>query len=124
MLTSSTRRRIFDVDDDNIEMRGGASMKRVLTRLTATIATLWQTDRPLTAVGLIMIPALAASLVGIWLDPRMITGAPAWLKPAKFAASIGIYTLTLAWVFTYLSEWRRTRRIVGWTTAVVLILEL
>jgi hypothetical protein len=99
-------------------------MKRVLTRLTATIATLWQTDRPLTAVGLIMIPALAASLVGIWLDPRMITGAPAWLKPTKFAASIGIYTLTLAWVFTYLSEWRRTRRIVGWTTAVVLILEL
>ena len=34
-----------------------------------------------------------------------IGGAPAWLKPAKFAASIAIYTLTLAWVFTYLPEW-------------------
>jgi hypothetical protein len=51
-------------------------------------------------------------------------GAPAWMKPAKFAASIAIYTLTLAWIFTYLPEWRRTRRVVSWVTAVTLVLEI
>ena len=99
-------------------------MKRLFTRLTTMIGTLWQADRPLTAVGLIMIPVLVGSLIGVAIDPRTITGAPAWLKPSKFAASIAIYTLTLAWIFTYLREWRRTRRIVGWTTAVVMILEI
>jgi hypothetical protein len=99
-------------------------MTRITNRLAAVVSTLWRTDKPLTAVGLIMLAALAAALVGLWLDPRVITGAPAWLKPAKFAVSIAIYTLTLAWIFTYLPEWRWTRRIVGWTSAVVLVLEL
>src|SRR5688572_28627639 len=93
------------------------------SRITPALGRLWHADRPLTAVGLLMVAALVASLAGLWLDPRMITNAPAWLKPAKFAASIAIYCLTLAWVFTYLPAWRRTRRIVGWTTASVLVLE-
>ena len=46
------------------------------------------------------------------------------MKPAKFAASIAIYTLTLAWVFTYLPEWPRTRRVVSWVTTVTLLLEI
>jgi hypothetical protein len=84
---------------------------------------LWQTDRPLTAVGLLMLGALGAAALGLWLDPRAIGGAPAWLKPAKFAASIATYTLTFAWLFRYLGAWPRTRRIVSWTTAVVLVVE-
>ena len=47
---------------------------------------------------------------------------PAWLKPAKFAFSTAVYSLTLAWVFIYLREWPRTRRIVGRTTAAVVVL--
>ena len=82
------------------------------------------TDAPLTGTGLLMLAALAAALAGLWLDPRLITGAPAWLKPAKFAASTAIYTLTLAWIFTFLHDWTRTRRIVGWTTAVILVGEV
>jgi hypothetical protein len=82
------------------------------------------TNRPLTATGLFMLVVLAASLAGLWLDPRVITGAPAWLKPAKFAISVAIYALSLAWVFTYLPAWERTRRVVGWTTATVLTLEV
>lgn len=82
------------------------------------------TDAPLTCTGLLMIAALALSLAGLWLDPRLITGMPAWLKPAKFAVSIAIYAFTLVWVFIYLPEWRRTRAIVGWTTAITLVLEL
>lgn len=89
----------------------------------ATLRRLWHVDPPLTACGLLMLGCLALALAGVWLDPTTITGAPAWLKPAKFAASIAIYSLSLAWVFTYLLEWRRTRRIVGSLTAGVLLLE-
>ena len=89
-----------------------------------TLRRLWTTDLPLTATGLLMLAGLVAALAGLWLDPRLITGAPAWLKPAKFAISTAIYTLTLAWIFTYLRDWPRTRRIVGWTTAVILVVEV
>jgi len=89
-----------------------------------TLTSLWESDARLTAMGMVMIALLAAAGVGLVLDPREITGAPAWLKPAKFAASIGIYSLTLAWVFMYLREWPRTRRVVSWVTTVTLLLEI
>ena len=92
--------------------------------LAPAIAHLWRTSPLLTASGLLMLPVLAAAVAGLWLDPRTITGAPAWLKPAKFAASIAIYSLTLAWVFTHIPAWVRTRRITGTVTAVVLLLEM
>jgi hypothetical protein len=85
---------------------------------------LFRGNAPLTVTGCLMMAALAASLVGLAVDPRIITGAPAWLKPAKFAASIALYTLTLAWIFTFIPESVRTRRLVGWTTATALIVEL
>jgi hydrogenase-4 membrane subunit HyfE len=88
------------------------------------VRDLWHTDKPLTGVGLLMLAALAASVIGLWLDPRTIGSAPAWLKPAKFAASTAIYSLTLAWLFRHLGPWRTTRRVVGWTTAAVFVLEV
>jgi len=54
----------------------------------------------------------------------VITGAPAWLKPLKFAISTAIYSLTLAWIFESLQDWPRVRRFVGWTTAIVFVLEV
>jgi hypothetical protein len=71
-----------------------------------------------------MIVVAGASLVGVLVDPRIITGAPAWLKPFKFAVSTAIYSLTLAWIFGWLSNWPRARRAVGWTTAIVFVLEV
>jgi hypothetical protein len=85
---------------------------------------LWRTDARLTAVGLFMIAILAATTVALIVDPRQILGAPAWMKPAKFAVSIAIYTLTLAWVFSYLPDWVRTRRVVSWITAIAMVLEI
>jgi len=73
---------------------------------------LWRTDAPLTVTGILMLPALAMAAVGLLVDPRLITGAPAWLKPAKFALSIAVYVFTLAWMFTSIPGFRRTRRIV------------
>jgi hypothetical protein len=71
-----------------------------------------------------MLAVLAGAVVGLAVDPRIITGAPAWLKPAKFGVSIAIYTFTLAWIFSLIPEWTRTRRIVGWTTAVTMVIEI
>jgi len=86
--------------------------------------TLWNSSKPLTAVGMLMIVVFLFSLVGVLVDPRVITGAPAWMKPTKFAISTAIYSLTLAWVFTYLPEWPRLKSITGWITAVVFVLEV
>jgi hypothetical protein len=99
-------------------------MTRATTRLSNLLRDLWRTDAPLTLAGLLMIGTLVASLVGLWLDPRTIGGAPAWLKPAKFGASTAIYSLTLAWLFRHLGSWRKARRIVSWTTAGVLVMEV
>ena len=85
---------------------------------------LWQTSPELVATTVLMLVVLAGAIVGLSIDPRVITGAPAWLKPAKFAVSIAIYTATLAWIFTLLPEWPRTRRIVGWATAAALVIEM
>jgi hypothetical protein len=73
---------------------------------------------------MLMLVVAGASLVGLLVDPRIITGAPAWLKPFKFAISTAVYSLTLAWIFTWLSNWPRVRRFVGWTTAIVFVLEV
>jgi hypothetical protein len=89
-----------------------------------TLRRLYAADAPLTLTGALMAAALIPALAGLWLDPRLITGAPAWLKPAKFAVSTAIYTLTLAWIFTYLPEWIRARRIVGRGSAAILIFEV
>jgi hypothetical protein len=71
-----------------------------------------------------MLVVAGASFVGMLVDPRIITGAPAWLKPFKFAVSTAIYSLTLAWIYRWLSDWPRARRVVGWTTAIVFVLEV
>ena len=93
-------------------------------RTGALLAGLWHASPPLTAVGLLMIVVAGASVVALLVDPRIITGAPAWLKPFKFAVSTAIYSLTLAWIFGYVSDWPRARRVVGWTTAIVFVLEV
>jgi hypothetical protein len=93
-------------------------------RLTALFDHLWRSSPPLTAVGGLMTIVALVSVVGILVDPRMITGAPAWLKPFKFAVSTAVYSFTLAWIFGYLLDWPRVRRIVGWTTAIIFVLEV
>ena len=86
-------------------------------------AAAWHAS-PLVVVGTLMLVVAAASLVAMLVDPRVITGAPAWLKPFKFAISTAIYSLTVAWIFIWLMEWPRVRRVVGWTTAIVFVLEV
>jgi len=104
-----------------------ATMQRARSRTLAAatrLDRLWRASPPLTAVGILMLLVAVASLVGMVVDPRIITGAPAWLKPFKFAISTTIYSLTLAWIFQWLPDRPRVRRIVGWTTAIVFVLEV
>ena len=90
----------------------------------STFTRLWRTDPLLVGTG-VFLAALAVPFgLGLLLDPRIITGAPAWLKPLKFAVSTAMYAFTLAWVFTYLPDWPRTRRIVGAGTAAAFLLEV
>ena len=93
-------------------------------QVRAFLERLWAADPVLTGASLFLTALLAASAIGIVVDPREITGAPAWLKPAKFAASTAVYSLTLAWIFTYLPAWTRTRRLVGRATALIFLIEL
>ena len=93
-------------------------------RAAALLRRLWHASPPLAAVGAVMLVAAAASLVGVLVDARVIAGAPAWLKPFKFAVSTAVYSLTLAWIFESLAAWPRVRRLVGWTTAAVFVLEV
>jgi hypothetical protein len=85
---------------------------------------LWQTSPELIATAALMLLVLAGALVGLAVDPTDITGVPAWLKPAKFAVSIAIYAVTLAWIFTFIPAWTRTRRVIGWATAITMVLEI
>jgi hypothetical protein len=85
---------------------------------------MWRTSPELMATAGLMLVVLAGAGVGLIADPRVITGAPAWLKPAKFAVSIAIYTATLAWIFTLIPEWTRTRGVVGRLTALTMLLEM
>ena len=94
------------------------------SRPAALLDRLWHGSPPLTAAGLLMVLVAGASVVGLLVDPRVITGAPAWLKPFKFAVSTAIYSLTLAWIFGWLSDWPRVRRAVGWVTAIVFVVEV
>jgi hypothetical protein len=85
---------------------------------------LWRTDPVVVGTGLFLAALMVPFGIGLLIDPRVITGAPAWLKPLKFAISTALYAFTLAWVFTYLPDWPRTRRIVGRGTAAAFVLEL
>jgi hypothetical protein len=92
--------------------------------MTTLLHRSWKASPPVTAVGVVMLVDLAATLFAMALDHSTILGAPAWLKPAKFAISSAMYLFTLAWIFTFLPERRRLTTIVGWITAVVLVIEI
>lgn len=99
-------------------------MKTLINRVAAETRRLWETSRPLTAAGLGLLILFGVTMAPLAVDPRMITGVPAWLKPAKFAISTAVYALTLAWVMTYLRDWPRLTRLVGWSTGAVLVIEV
>ena len=98
--------------------------ENVYTQRREALERLWRTSPELVTTAALMLAVLAVAIGGLAVDPRTVTGAPAWLKPAKFAVSIAIYTVTLAWIFTFLADWPRLRRVIGWSTAAAMIIEI
>lgn len=90
----------------------------------AALLRLWRTNTPLALTASAMLVILAGALVGLLVDPRQVLGAPVWLKPAKFAISIAVYCVSLTWLFGYLPSFARTRRVVGWVTAIAMLIEI
>lgn len=85
---------------------------------------LWQANALLTATAMGMAVVLGLTMAGVWLDPRTLGGVPVWLKPAKFAVSLALYSVTLAWILTWLPEWPRLTRTAGRITSVVFGIEM
>lgn len=93
-------------------------------RPAAVFERAWQTNRPLMLLGVASLVLLAFATVMAVLDPRLISGAPAWVKPMKFAISTVFYTLTLAWMLSYVQGRPRLVRAVSVATVLGLAMEL
>lgn len=79
---------------------------------------------PLMATAALCAAVLAVAVVGLVLDDRVLNADPVWLKPAKFALSIAVYNVTLAWLLSWLTRWRRTSWWLGTLIAVMVVGEL
>ncbi|MFY7069558.1 hypothetical protein ACOQFV_27180 [Nocardiopsis changdeensis] len=89
-----------------------------------TLRTVIDLHRPLTLTALLCAAVLLVAVPGLLLDGRTVTGDPVWLKPAKFAVSIAVYNVTLAWLLSLLTAWRRTGWWLGAVVAVMVTGEL
>lgn len=92
--------------------------------LRRTALTALDRHHPLTITAVLCLVLLAVAAVGLLLDDRVVHGDPVWLKPAKFAVSIGVYNVTLAWLLSLLTRWRRTGWWLGTVVAAMLTGEL
>lgn len=73
---------------------------------------------PLMLFTLLMGAMTIVSLGGLIIDDRILVGSPIWFKPFKFAVSLGLYAVTLAWMLTRTTRFRRT----GWWAGTVIAL--
>lgn len=71
--------------------------------------------RPLMLFAAAMSVLAVVSAVGTAVDDRVLVGAPIWAKPLKFSVSFVAYCVTLAWMLSLLTRWRRT----GWWAGTV-----
>jgi hypothetical protein len=85
---------------------------------------LWRRNRVLALLGWLHLAALAALLLVAPFDTRTVLGLNPWVKPSKFLLSITVYVWTLAWLTRYVSNYRRTIRLVSWGTALVFVGEM
>ncbi|MEV6523648.1 hypothetical protein AB0M43_16985 [Longispora sp. NPDC051575] len=87
-----------------------------------TAPTRWH--RPLLYVAVAMVVLALGAVVGLLVDDRRSVGVPLWLKPLKFMISIGLYTLTMSWLLSLQTRFRRTAWWMGTVVAVALAVEM
>lgn len=54
-------------------------------------------------------------------DERLVLGINPWIKPIKFSLSIFIYTMTMAWLISFLANDSQRRRLSGWISGTMLV---
>ncbi|ONI92361.1 hypothetical protein ALI22I_04270 [Saccharothrix sp. ALI-22-I] len=79
---------------------------------------------PLMLFSLLMGITALVSLGGLIFDDRILVGSPIWFKPFKFAVSLGLYGVTLAWMLTLTTRFRRTTRWAGTVVALTGTIEM
>jgi hypothetical protein len=78
----------------------------------------------LAVLGWLHLAAFVVLLVVAPFDARTILGLNPWVKPLKFLVSIAVYVWTLAWLTRYVSGYRRSIKLISWTTAAVFVGEM
>jgi hypothetical protein len=78
---------------------------------------------------LFWVGAAHLALYGVFLalvpfDARTVLGISPWIKPSKFAISIAVYLFTIAWFIDHLALSRRAHRVVSWSLASAMLLEM
>ncbi|MFT7840574.1 hypothetical protein Q5530_30900 [Saccharothrix sp. BKS2] len=79
---------------------------------------------PLIVFSLLMTALALVSSIGMVVDDRVLVGSPIWFKPFKFSVSLALYGVTLAWMLTFVTRFRRTARWAGTVIAVALTAEM
>lgn len=90
--------------------------------LVTRASILWH--KPLLVLAVLMGILGVVSAVGLVIDSREILGAPLWAKPFKFAISIVLYALTLSWLITMATRFRRVAWTAGTVIAIAMTLEI
>ena len=92
--------------------------------MRAFLVELYRRNRVLAVLGWLHLAAFAVLLVVAPFDSRTILGLNPWVKPLKFLVSIAVYVWTLAWLTRYVSGYRRSIKLISWTTALVFVGEM
>ena len=73
---------------------------------------------PLMLFSLLMTALTLLSAGGLLADDRILAGSPIWFKPFKFSVSLVVYGVTLAWMLTFVTRFRRLAWWAGTAIAV------
>lgn len=92
--------------------------------MNGLIAETLRRNRMLAVLGFAHLVLFLLLIVAAFLDPTQILGVNRWLKPMKFALSIAIFSLTMAWLLSYLKESRRAVSVISAIIAVTMAGEM
>ncbi len=81
--------------------------------MKALIAETLRRNRLLAVLGFAHLALFLILIAVAFLDPAQILGVNRWIKPMKFSISIAIFSLTMAWLLSYLKESRRAVSVIS-----------
>jgi hypothetical protein len=80
--------------------------------------------RPLAVLTATMAGLAVFSLVALLVDDRLLMGQPVWAKPLKFALSTLLYSVSVSWVLSRVTRFRRVADAAATVFVVSFLVEL